>query len=120
MPAILVVDDEPGVAEVLEALLLDRGYAVHVASDGRDGLLALHTGLGFDAVLLDYMMPVMDGVAMLRTMQTDLAVAGAPVMFMVSLPEAAIQSQVSGYAGFLRKPFGVQAVLAMSNGVMRR
>ncbi len=116
MRTILVVDDEFGVAEVLEAILVDEGYRVMTALNGRDGLAQMAAAPP-DAVLLDYMMPVMDGCAMLAAMQADAALAGIPVVMMSALPEAAIADRVTGYAGFLRKPFRVDAVLRAVRGL---
>ncbi len=117
MQTILVVDDEFGVAEVLEATLADEGYRVLTATDGR-GALAILAQSRPDAVLLDYMMPVMDGVAMLRTIQADPALRHVPVVMMSALPEVSIRSQVEGYAGFLRKPFKIKALLTLMSKVL--
>ena len=119
MATILVVDDEFGVAEVLEATLVDEGFRVLTAIDGRGGLALLKQARP-DAVLLDYMMPAMDGVAVLRAIQSDATLAAIPVVMMSALPEVAIRSQVQGYAGFLRKPFRIRTVLALLAGVLRR
>ena len=122
MATVLVVDSERAVAEALEALLRDAGHTVHLAANGQAGLRALvrlQAGPGVHAVFMNCRMPVMDGVAALQAMQKDPALAVVPVVLMSALSEASIRSQVGGYAGFLRKPFRVQTVLAVLNMVLQ-
>ena len=71
MTTVLVVDDEPLIAMALEAALEDAGYRVATAANGRQGLERLAEGPRPDLVLLDMMMPVMNGPAMLAAMATD-------------------------------------------------
>ncbi|HJS85332.1 MAG TPA: response regulator [Acetobacteraceae bacterium] len=109
MATILVVDDEFGIAEVLEAALTDAGHRVETAMNGRDGLQRLAKVVP-DIIFLDYMMPVMNGPAMLREMQSTPAYQAVPVVMMSSLPEAVIAASSSGYRAFLRKPFVLRSV----------
>ncbi len=113
----LVVDDEFGVAEVLETLLTEEGYRVMTASNGRQALARL-AEMRPDAVLLDYMMPLLDGVGVLRAIQANSALAGLPVVVMSSLPESAVQERFTGHAAFLRKPFRISEVLATLTRVL--
>jgi CheY-like chemotaxis protein len=113
MATILVVDDEFGVAELLEAVLSEAGYRVLTAINGQHGLEVL-AGERVDLVFLDFMMPVMNGAMMLRAMTADPALDGIPVVIMSSLPEAAVAERSSGYADFLRKPFRISAVLGIA------
>jgi CheY-like chemotaxis protein len=101
---ILVVDDEFGVVEVLVAALEDEGYRVVAAANGRHGLqlIAEHRP---DLVLVDYMMPLMNGVDMVAAMRKEEASRSIPVIFMSSVHEAQVRETVGEYAGFLRKPF---------------
>ena len=118
MPTVLVVDDEFGVAEVLEAILTDEGYGVILAANGRQGLARVNDSQP-DVVLVDYMMPVLDGVGLVRALAANPAHAHLPVILMSSLPEEAIKSQLDGYAAFLRKPFRVATVLTTLQRVLR-
>lgn len=108
MKSVLVVDDEFGIAEVLEALLVDAGFRVTRAINGLQGLQRLHEA-AVDLVLLDMMMPLMDGPTMLGKMRADPQHAQTPVILMSGLPrdvaEARIDSSVQGY---LQKPFMIQ------------
>ena len=104
MSLVLVVEDEPGIAELFDAALTDEGYRVLTAMNGKQGLEALARERP-DLVFCDYMMPVMDGAAMLGAMAAEPALQGIPVVMMSSMPEAAIAERCAGYAAFLRKPF---------------
>lgn len=110
MRTVLVVDDEFGVAEVLEAILEDEGYRVATAINGRQGLVRLKEAKP-DVVMLDYMMPIMDGAAMLAAMRADTDHAAVPVIMMSSLDEATIREACNGYVAFLRKPFRIAGVV---------
>jgi CheY-like chemotaxis protein len=117
---ILVVDDEYSIAEVLEAVLADAGHEVVTAANGRQGLERLRERRP-DLVLLDLMMPIMDGSAMLRAMREDPAYRDIPAVVMSSLPEtAAADAAEKAYAAFLRKPFKLQAVVDLVNAVLGR
>jgi len=106
---ILVVDDEFGIAEVLEALLGDAGHRVLTAMNGEHGLRRLAEATP-DVVCLDYMMPAMDGPTMLRAIQSTPAYRAIPVVMMSSLPESVIAASCAGYRAFLRKPFLLRSV----------
>lgn len=110
MALILVVDDEFSVAEVLQSVLADAGHEVVTAINGRQGLERLRERPP-DLVLLDFMMPIMDGPAMLKAMKEDPAYRNVPAVVMSSLPESAVAEAARGsYAAFLRKPFKLAAV----------
>lgn len=112
MRTVLVVDDEFGVAEVLEAVLQDEGYRAVTAINGRQGLERVLESTP-DLIMLDLMMPIMGGAAMLEALQADPASAGIPVVLMSSLDEAAVRETCSGYRAFLRKPFRMAEVLSL-------
>lgn len=113
MGTVLVVEDEFGIAELIDAVLTDEGYRVLVAVNGRQGLEVLAKERA-DLVFLDYMMPVMDGAGMLHGMAGDPALDGVPVVLMSSIPEATVAERCSGYVGFLRKPFRIAEVVALT------
>jgi len=111
VPLILVVEDEFGVAEVVEAILTDLGYEVATAINGRQGLDRVREQRP-DLILLDMMMPVLDGPGVLRALQGDPALADIPVIVMSSLPEESVAELASGYTAFVRKPFKVRVIVA--------
>ena len=106
MALVLVVEDEFGIAKLLEDVLTDDGYRVAVAANGRDALgkaAAERPAL----VLTDFMMPVMDGAALIEAMTADPAFRDIPIVMMSSLPEASVAARCAGYAVFIRKPFKI-------------
>jgi CheY-like chemotaxis protein len=115
---ILVVDDEFSVAEVIQSALADAGHDVVIAVNGRQGLQRLGQKTP-DLVLIDFMMPIMDGPAMLRAMKQDPAHRKIPVVVMSSLPESAVARAAGGlYASFLRKPFKLAAIVDTVNNAL--
>ena len=116
MRTVLVVDDEFGVAEVLESILQDEGYRVLTAINGRQGLdRAAETQP--DLIMLDVMMPIMGGAAMLAALRTDGRFAQVPVILMSSLDETTARESCSGFQAFLRKPFRIAELLALLDQV---
>jgi CheY-like chemotaxis protein len=110
MRTVLVVDDEYGIVEVLVLALEDQGYRVLSAADGKEGLERLAESRP-DLVMLDFMMPRMDGPAMAQAMRADPALRDIPIVMMSAVGEAPIRDRFTGYAKFLRKPFRIQAAL---------
>ncbi len=101
---ILIVDDEFGLADVIAEMLGERGYDVEIAINGKQGLLRLAERKA-DLVLLDSMMPVLDGPETLRAIRTTPALAAIPVVMMTSVP-GPMPEEVEGlHQGVLRKPF---------------
>lgn len=103
MRTILVVEDEWAIADWLSAVLGEEGYSVLVANNGRRALELLKQRKA-DLVLTDFMMPVMDGPALLRAMKQD-GLEQTPVIVMSSLPETSVAERCDGYRVFVRKPF---------------
>lgn len=112
MHTVLVVDDEFGVAEVLQSILEDEGYRVATAINGKQALVRLGE-LTPDLILLDYMMPIMDGTQTLAAIRQDAAFKHIPVILMSSLEEAAVRETCTDYDSFLRKPFRAMAVVRL-------
>lgn len=113
MKSILVVDDEFGIAEVLEALLSDGGYRVVRAINGRQALDRLHEGT-IDIALLDVMMPIMDGPETLAAIRRHPRYAALPVVFMSGLSREQLDARVSApFQGYLQKPFLARDLFAV-------
>ena len=110
MRTVLVVDDEYGMVEVLVAALEDAGYRVFTAANGRRALERLEENRP-DVVVSDFMMPLMDGAALVQAMRSHPTYRDIPVIMMSAAPEAALRKHVDGYAAFLRKPFRVSTLL---------
>jgi two-component system response regulator MprA len=100
--SILIVDDDPGVRQVLERVLRDEGFVVECAANGYQALdrIAAHPP---DVVLLDLQMPVMSGWSVLRQLRRTCQ--QVPVVLMTAGYRAAGEAEQNDVAGFLAKPF---------------
>jgi CheY-like chemotaxis protein len=107
---ILVVDDEFGNAEVLLMILEEEGYRAVSAANGRQGLEML-ARIKADLVILDLMMPVMNGAEMGAAMRASDEFESIPIVMISGLSEAGVRQQFDGYDAFLRKPFQMEPAL---------
>jgi two-component system alkaline phosphatase synthesis response regulator PhoP len=114
---ILVVDDEFSTTEILTFVLEHEGYRVLTSFNGRDGLDKLRLS-PVALVILDVMMPIMNGAEMARAMKSDPELSSVPVLITSALSEATVQGMFEGYHGFLRKPFRMESVLAMVQAIL--
>ena len=119
MKTILVVDDEPAHAEILSLILEDLGYRVFCASNGRQGLECA-TQVRPDLVVLDFMMPVMDGAQMGRAMRAEGQMHHIRILMNSSVAEEVVRCHFDGYAGFLRKPYDVEVALELIADLLER
>ena len=105
-PGVLIVDDDPGVRGFVRASLELEGYVVREAASAEEGLAALEEQPP-DLILLDVMMPHVDGWEMLRRIQERHGVGAIPVlMFSGKVDEtAAADARSRGAQGFVGKPF---------------
>ena len=122
-PHVLVVDDDKAVRESLRRSLEFNGYAVSLASDGAEalaGIGGLAQGQGPDVVVMDVMMPRLDGIETTKTLRK----AGNDVPILVLTARDAIGDRVEGLdAGaddYLTKPFALQELLARLRALLRR
>lgn len=118
MHTILVVEDEFGAADVMMAALEDEGYRVVVAANGRQGLERL-AETPPDLIIVDYMMPIMDGAAMARTVKENPDSHSIPIVMTSALSEEAVRQQFSGFQVFLRKPFRIDELLMTVGTILR-
>ncbi|MCD6583454.1 MAG: response regulator [Candidatus Omnitrophica bacterium] len=81
---VLVVDDEPYIVEAVERILTQKGYQVIGARNGEDGLKKAKEILP-DLIILDILMPVMDGTTMAQSLQEDFLTKKIPVVFLTCL-----------------------------------
>ena len=117
MASILVVDDEFGIAELFSAILTDEGHRVVTATNGRHGLEVLARERP-DLIYLDFMMPVMNGAAMMNEIAADPNLHRIPVVLMSSMPESTVAERCSGYASFIRKPFKVAQIITLTKRLL--
>ena len=112
MKNILIVDDEFGLAEALQALLTDEGYCVTTAVNGRQGLEKIVQSSP-DLIIVDYMMPVMNGIAMLTAVNERDGLNDTPSILMSGVAEPSIPRDNARYSAYLRKPFELRELLAL-------
>ncbi|GCE16282.1 response regulator [Dictyobacter kobayashii] len=109
MSTILVVDDEVSIIEVLRDVLIDEGYEVMTASNGKEGLACLEKTRP-DLVLCDVMMPVIDGRELCRRMTANPHLRSIPLIFMTAVHKAFNQIDCH-YVAVIAKPFDIDEVL---------
>lgn len=116
---LLVVEDEKGLREALIRALTDEGYLADGAADGEEGYELIRTGL-YDLVILDIMMPVMDGLEVLRRIRKD--GISTPVILLTA--RSSVEDKVTGIDkgadDYMTKPFAMKELLARIRMVSRR
>jgi CheY-like chemotaxis protein len=112
MRTILIVDDEFGIAESVGSLFSDEGFRVFTAVNGKQGLERVADSAP-EIVLIDYMMPVMNGAEMLQALRAQPRYAQLPVVLMSGVAEAIVKKDPlgHGYSAFVRKPFDAFTIL---------
>ncbi|MBN1991600.1 MAG: response regulator [Anaerolineae bacterium] len=110
---ILVVDDNPANLRLLVTLLAGRGYKVRPAPDGRLALAAARA-MPPDLILLDVVMPEMDGFEVCRRLKADARTRAIPVIFMSALNDMSDKAAAfaAGGADYIAKPIQVDELLA--------
>jgi two-component system, OmpR family, response regulator MprA len=117
---ILIVDDERAVRESLQRALELEGYEIELAADGREALERLGANGQVDAVLLDVLMPGMDGLEVCRTIRRN----GNQVPVLMLTARTQVEDRVEGLdAGaddYVTKPFALEELLARLRALLRR
>jgi len=121
MPTILVVEDDETLRETLAYNLQEDGYAVLTAEDGERGLDLIRTRKP-DLVVLDIMLPRLDGLAVTRIVRKDPTVASIPIIMLTARGTQGdkMVGLDSGADDYVTKPFGVGEFLARIRAVLRR
>jgi DNA-binding response OmpR family regulator len=116
--SVLIVEDDRNIAELLQMYLEKEGYAVTVAADGGQGLTKFRS-IKPDLVLLDVMMPVMDGWSVCRAIRAE---SQTPIIMLTAKSETEdkITGLRSGADDYITKPFEMREVLARIEAVLRR
>jgi len=115
---ILVVEDEPDLLTGIVRALRHQGYSVDTASDGDEGLIK-SLAVDYDAVLLDVMLPLKDGWAVLEALRHS---KGTPVLMLTARdrPVDRVRGLDSGADDYLVKPFDLAELLARVRALIRR
>jgi two-component system, OmpR family, response regulator len=116
---VLVVDDEPNLAEVLSSVLRHEGWDVQSAGTGSS---AVRVGREFrpDAVVLDMMLPDFDGLEVMRRLREDNPLVGVLFLTARDSVEDRIAGITAGGDDYVTKPFSLEEVLARLRGMLRR
>ncbi|MEX2275846.1 MAG: response regulator [Actinomycetota bacterium] len=118
---VLVVDDDPFIARLLEIELRASGYDVVTAVDGKEGLERIHERVPA-LVLCDVMMPNMDGLELTRRLRADPSTSGVSVILLTArgLSADKLEGFSVGADDYIVKPFDTPELLARIRGVLRR
>lgn len=116
---VLVVEDERNTREFIERALREAGYSVDAASNGRDGLL-MATTENYDLLVLDRMLPQVDGLTIVRTLRASKL--ATPVLILSALGEVddRVDGLRAGSDDYLVKPFALSELLARVEALLRR
>jgi DNA-binding NarL/FixJ family response regulator len=118
---ILLVDDEPGVRESVQAYLEDSGYAVQVAAGAKDAWEMLQRDPP-ELVITDVMMPQVDGYQFLKQMRDDPRFVAMPVIFLTArgMKSDRISGYQAGCDAYLPKPFDPEELIAIIKNILQR
>jgi DNA-binding response OmpR family regulator len=121
VPRLLVVEDEVNLAKGMRFNFELEGYEVEVVGDGNDAVARVFTeGATFDLVILDVMLPGIDGFAVARRMRQGGNFTPILMLTAKSLPEDVVNGLEAGADDYLPKPFDLAVLLARVKGLLRR
>lgn len=111
MARVLIVDDDPSIQALLDELLRDEGHATVLASDGISAIERARETRP-DVILMDLMLPVLDGASAIRLLKRDPATQEIPVIAMSAGANLRLHAEHLPADGVLGKPFDLDTVLA--------
>lgn len=120
MTSILVVDDDRNNQRILSFTLRNAGYEVQIASDGETGLESLREA-AVDLAIIDYTMPIMDGLMMVKLMKQEKELADIPIIILTASGDDSlrISAQKIGVHGFLTKPSSSESILETVANILK-
>ena len=119
MDKVLIVDDEIEIAELISDALTDEGYETYICSNGEDALVVIGEHSDISAIILDIMMPHMDGLTLCRKIRDSVS---CPIIF-VSAKSRTLDILVGiemGGDDYITKPFVVEELVAKVKAHIRR
>jgi CheY-like chemotaxis protein len=108
---LLLIEDDQAIQESLAWVLEHEGYTVHSAGHGKEGLAYLKRSISPSVILLDIMMPVMDGFAFRHILQQDPVYASIPLIVMSADKQLGINLPQTEHEYFLNKPLNLDKLL---------
>lgn len=120
-PKILIIDDEIHIVELIRFNLETSGYEVDIAYDGLDGYLKIKENAPH-LVLLDWMLPNISGMDVLKKIRNDEELKDTPVIMLTAknMERDKVKGLEEGADDYITKPFGIKELLARINSVLRR
>ena len=115
MARVLLVEDEQSAANVLAAILEFEGFRVTTAANGKRAIEMLGD-IRPELIITDYMMPIMNGIEMIKVVRAMPEYAAVPILMTSAVPEEELSKHASILSAFLRKPFQIEMLL----GTIRR
>ncbi len=115
---ILLIDDDRDIRAALAAMLADEGYEVVAAPDGFDGLASLD-GVEPDVIILDWMMPVIDGGKFVRALRNEWRLS-TPVLVITAGRVTRGEALAAGADDFLQKPFELEDLIGKVESLAAR
>tara|TARA_R110002012_G_scaffold30295_2_gene92131 strand:- start:1529 stop:2236 length:708 start_codon:yes stop_codon:yes gene_type:complete len=117
--SLLLIDDDQALTELLQEYLSAQGYTIHVASDGEAGLLAAKSGQHYDLIILDVMLPKVDGFEVLKRLRSTHV---TPVLMLTAKGDDfdRILGLELGADDYLAKPFNHRELSARVKAIVRR
>jgi CheY-like chemotaxis protein len=116
---ILVVDDDPDVRDAISNVLADEGYQVTSAGNGREALERLHQQIRPSLILLDMVMPDMDGWRFKMELKKEPELAAIPVVILSAHGNVRDAALALGAADYLRKPLRMESLLEIAERYCR-
>jgi CheY-like chemotaxis protein len=117
LPIVMVVDDQESYTDMMSGVLIEYGLEVFIANDAKQafGLLDSVTP---DLILLDVMMPGVDGIAFLRRLRADPRLGIVPVLLVTAYLDTLERGIAAGAQGYLTKPFSAQQLREAISGFL--
>jgi CheY-like chemotaxis protein len=117
LPVVMVVDDQESYTDMMSGVLIEYGLEVFIANDAKQafGLLDSVTP---DLILLDVMMPGVDGIAFLRRLRADPRLGIVPVLLVTAYLDTLERGIAAGAQGYLTKPFSAQQLREAISGFL--
>ena len=118
---VLIIDDDAGIRQLLSVFLMHKGFAAASAANGQEALAQLHADRMLpDLILLDLMMPVMDGAAFRDAQRADAALAAVPVVVMSAAENIEAQAPQLTADSYLPKPIDFDVLTGLLEHYVNR